>query len=264
MLRIENIHFSYSEREILRGITLSLKKGVNCVLGPNGSGKSTLLKIAAGILTPQQGSVELDGKNVTNMNPRNRSKLISYVPQEFSVSFPYTAMEVVLMGRNPYLNPFSGPSHEDEKLAKSYMKALNTENIFDKPFTHLSGGQKRIILIARGLVQQGEFMVFDEPTASLDFKNQLLVLAVIENIAKQLGKYVLLSLHDPNLALLFCDEIFLLKDGNIIKGGRPERAITEESMMELYSIKTHLLEAQERTFIVPNKEFLQTLLGGKI
>ncbi len=264
MLRIENIHFSYGKDEVLKSVTLSLNASMNCLLGPNGSGKSTLLKIITGILPPRCGTIRTEKVDILNLSPRERSKMISYVPQEFSINFPYKVSDVVLMGRNPYINLLEGPKTDDEKIVLHYLRLLNIENLKDKPFTHLSGGQKRMVLIARGLAQEGKIMLFDEPTMSLDFKNQLLVLTVIEKISKKFNKCVLLSLHDPNLALLFCDELFLLKGGKIIREGIPNKTITEESMMELYNLKTLLVStSNERSFVVPKKDFLNTLFLGE-
>ncbi|QSZ27981.1 ABC transporter ATP-binding protein [Aceticella autotrophica] len=261
MLKIDNIHFSYGDKEILKGIDFTLTDNkIGCFLGPNGSGKSTLLKIAMGILEPKEGLVELNGLNILNQSFKERSKILSYVPQEFSINFPYEVFDVVLMGRNPHVNFIEGPKKEDEKIVLSYLKLLKIEHLKDKPFTHLSGGQKKMVLIARGLAQEGEVMILDEPTASLDFRNQLLVLTVIEKIAKSLNKSVLLSLHDPNLALMFCDEIFLMKDGKIIKKGGKEEIITKENIMQLYNLKIDLINIDNKNkFIFPDKEFLKSL-----
>jgi iron complex transport system ATP-binding protein len=256
MLRIEDLSFSYGNREILSGISLKLRKGIGCLLGPNGAGKSTLLKIIAGILKPQRGRILLNGEDVTNLELKERAKLISYSPQEFSINFPYTVFEVVLMGRNPHVNFLEGPKGEDEKIALKTLKLLGIESLANKPFTSLSGGQKRLVLIARALAQEGVLMVLDEPTAFLDFRNQLVVLSAIERISRRFDKLVLLSLHDPNMAFFFCDEVFLMKDGRIVANGKVEDAITEENLAKLYGIKARLVDVCGKRIALPVKEVM--------
>ncbi len=259
MLWIENIFFSYTDKEVLRGVSLKLKKGLGCLLGPNGAGKSTFLKIIVGILKPQSGRIFLNGKDITNLKLKDRAKLISYSPQEFSINFPYTVFEVVLMGRNPYINFLEGPNRKDEIIALKALKVLGIEDLANKEFTSLSGGQKRMVLIARSLAHDGNLMIFDEPTAFLDFKNQLLVLSAIKKIAKNLNKIVLLSLHDPNMAFFFCDEVFLMKDGKIIANGSPKETITEENLVKLYGIKAKLIDVCGKRIALPDEEHLDIM-----
>ncbi|NJE46276.1 ABC transporter ATP-binding protein [Thermococcus sp. GR7] len=254
MLRVENLEFSYRNSRILKGITFELEKGVGCLLGPNGAGKSTLLKCIAGILRPQSGKIELDGTDLVGLSFRERARLVSYAPQEFSINFPYTVFEVVLMGRSPHANLLTGPGDEDEEKTMKALRALGIEELKDRPFTSLSGGQKRLVLIARALAQGGRLIIFDEPTSFLDFKNQLLVLSVIEKIAKKLGKLVLLSLHDPNLALLFCDEVFLMKEGKVLMHGKAEDVINEDTMSILYNLRVRLVNVDGQPIVVPEKE----------
>jgi iron complex transport system ATP-binding protein len=257
MLKIKELYFSYENKEVIRGINLKLKHGIGCILGANGVGKSTLLKLIVGLLKPRNGVIELNGKDITNLDFKERAKLISYVPQEFSINFPYTVFDVVLMGRNPHINFLEGPKSRDEKIALKCLKILGIDYLKDKAFTQLSGGQKRLVLIARGLAQEGKLMIFDEPTSFLDFKNQLLVLSVIERISKKFDKTILLSLHDPNLTFFFCDEVFLMKDGVIIDNGKPEEVITEENIQRLYGLKAELVRLSDKKLVVPNKEFLE-------
>lgn len=248
MLRVKGLSFSYDEREILRGISFELKSGVGCLLGPNGAGKSTLLKCIAGILKGK-GKITLDGIELSALSPGERAKLVSYSPQEFSLAFPYTVFETVLMGRNPYIDPIIGPGKEDEEIAMKALNALGLENLADRPFSELSGGQKRLVMIARTLAQGGRLFLFDEPTSFLDFRNQHLVLDTIRKLSGD--RLVLVSLHDPNQALTFCDMVFLLKEGRIIARGRPADVLTEEKLMELYGMRVKRMKADGSFFIYP-------------
>ncbi|NJE62236.1 ABC transporter ATP-binding protein [Thermococcus sp. 21S7] len=253
MLKVEDLEFSYRNNSVLKGITFKLEKGVGCLLGPNGAGKSTLLKCIAGILSPRRGSIELDGIDMIRMDFKERARLVSYAPQEFSIAFPYTVFEVVLMGRNPHVNVFTGPDRNDERRAWKALRALGIEDLADRKFTSLSGGQKRLVIIARAVAQEGRLLIFDEPTSFLDFRNQLVVLSVIEKIARKLGKLILLSLHDPNLALIFCDEVFLMKGGQILAHGKAEEVITEETMNLLYGLRVRLSKVDGLPIVLPQK-----------
>ncbi len=253
MLKIKNLYFSYKKENVLKEINFELKEGIGCLLGPNGAGKSTLLKCISGILKPQKGAVILGNIDIESLDIKERAKFVSYAPQEFSVSFPYSVLEIVLMGRNPYVKVLEGPKDTDNEEAIKAIGTLQIESFQNTPFTSLSGGEKRLVLIARALAQDGKLMLFDEPTSFLDFRNQLLVLSVIERIARKFKKLVLVSLHDPNLALSFCDEIFLLKNGLLLKSGKVNDVINEENLDLLYSLKSRIIEVDHRRIVVPEK-----------
>ncbi len=248
MLRVEGLSFFYDRREVLKGVSFELEGGVGCLLGPNGAGKSTLLKCIAGILNGK-GEITLDGTELSALSLREWARLVSYSPQEFSLTFPYTVFETVLMGRNPYIDPVRGPGKGDEEIARDTLRVLGLESLADRPFSGLSGGQKRLVMIARTLAQGGRLFLFDEPTSFLDFRNQHLVLSVIRKLSRD--RTVLVSLHDPNQAMAFCDTVFLLKEGRIIARGRPGDVLTEEKLRELYGMRVKRLKADGAFFISP-------------
>ncbi|WP_050003637.1 ABC transporter ATP-binding protein [Thermococcus eurythermalis] len=248
MLRVEGLSVSYGGKDVLKGVSLELKSGVGCLLGPNGAGKSTLMKCIAGILRPR-GRVILDDTDLLELPERERARLVSYSPQEFSVNFPYTVFEVVLMGRNPYVSPVTGPTTEDEKKALEALKALGIENLAERPFIELSGGQKRLAMIARSIAQDGRLFLFDEPTSFLDFRNQYLVLSAIRELGRK--KLVLISLHDPNQAFAFCDVVFLLKDGSLMASGDPKIVMTSENLSELYGLPVAVGGVGDRIVVFP-------------
>ena len=250
MLSVEGLSFSYGERDVLRGVDFSIERGLNCLLGPNGSGKSTLMKCIAGILRPREGKILVNGNDVTGLSQREISKLIAYSSQEFPKAFPYTVFEMVLMGRNPHIDPLEGPKEEDEKAAFEALKRLGLEDLAERPFTELSGGEKRLVMIARSIAQGGEVLLFDEPTSFLDFRNQHTVLSVISSLAED--RPVLVSLHDPNLALMFSQRAFLMKNGRIIGGGRAEEVITPENLSLLYEVP---IEKRSVPLMVPKGVF---------
>jgi len=165
MLKIKDLYFAYNSKDILKDINLQLDSGIGCLLGPNGAGKSTLLKCISGIIKPKRGEIYLNEKDIEKYDFKERAKFVSYAPQEFSVNFPYTVFEIVLMGRNPHINILEGPKKDDIEEAKRAISTLKLIPFKDTPFTSLSGGEKRLTLIARALSQNGQLMLFDEPTS---------------------------------------------------------------------------------------------------
>lgn len=261
MLEVKNLCFSYEDKKVLKDVSFTSKGKINCFIGPNGSGKSTLLKVITGILKPEKGTIKWNEMDLGSMSIKERSKIFSYVPQEFSITFPYTVFDVVLMGRNPHVDFIKGPTTDDKILTLKYLKLLKIEHLKEKPFTFLSGGQKRMVLIARGLVQEGEIIVLDEPTNSLDFGNQFMILKLIKEIAIGLNKIVLMSLHDPNLALHYCDEVFLMKDGKIISNGFPAQILSNKELLEeIYNLKMSFVDMGSKyKFIFPQEIFCESV-----
>jgi len=250
LLRIEDLWMLYGRKAVLKGVSLELEDGVGCVLGPNGAGKTTLIKCVAGILTPLRGRVYLDGVELSALSPRERAKLVSYVPQEISIKFPYRTLDIVLMGRNPYISPFATPSRRDEEIALEALRVLGIEHLAQSPFTSLSGGEKRLVLIARALAQGARLLLLDEPTSFLDFRNRIQVMSVIREVVEKTRRLALITLHDPNLASMFCDRVFMLKNGTIIASGGRD-IINRETLKRLYEMDVEIVNVGGYPIIVP-------------
>ncbi|MBP2172884.1 ABC transporter ATP-binding protein [Methanococcus voltae] len=252
MLDVSNVNFNYKfeNHNVLDKCNLELKKGeVGCILGQNGVGKSTLLKCITGLLN-YDGNVKVANKEISQINPKERSKLITYSAQEFSINFNYSVFEILLMGRNPYVNFFNGPTAEDEELVYKTLNKLQIEHLANKSFLSLSGGQKRLVMIARALIQDSKVMIFDEPTSFLDFKNQVLILDVIKKISKEYEKTILFSLHDPNLTH-FSDKIFTMKNGTIVNSGGQD-LLNKDTFMDIYGLSTDILQYNNKKIVIPN------------
>lgn len=232
-------------------MSFSLSSGVGCLLGPNGAGKSTLLKCLAGVIKPSAGDASFYGFDLINSELKERARLVAYVPQEFSARFPYKVFDVVLMGRNPHVNVLIGPDGKDEEATWKALELLGIADLADRPFTKLSGGQRRLVMVARAIAQGGKLMILDEPTSFLDFKNQFLVLSVVRKIAERFKKIILLSLHDPNQAMRFCDVAFLLKGGKLIESGSVDEVLTVGTLDHLYDMRSRLVTADGIKFIIP-------------
>lgn len=235
-LAAQELAYGYGSRCIGRGVTLEIASGeVLCLLGPNGSGKTTLFKTLLGLLPAQGGAVLLDGRDLRTMTRAQVARTVSYVPQAHGAFFPYTASEVVLMGRTAHLGLFAAPSARDHGAALDALRRMNISHLADAAYTRISGGERQLVLIARALAQEARMLVMDEPTANLDFGNQVRVLEHIRALAAE-GIGVLLSTHDPDHAFLCANRVAMLVQGGLVACGTPAQEITAQRLRQLYGI----------------------------
>lgn len=235
-LRLTSLCFGYGARRIGSDITLSLAKGeILALLGANGAGKTTLFKTILGLLPVSAGEIELDGKPLSAWSRRQRAERIAYVPQAHAALFPFTVLDVVLMGRAAYLSPFAMPGRRDREIALQALSGLGIARLAGKAYTEISGGERQMVLIARALAQQPAILVMDEPTASLDYGNQIRVLRHIRQLTAD-GTSVILSTHNPDHVFLIADRVALLDAGGLIGLGSPDAVLTPETLKQLYDI----------------------------
>ncbi len=238
ILEIENINFSYHERRILNGINFSVKKGEICgLLGPNGCGKTTLLKCINRVLHPGSGTIRVQGRDVSKMSRDEIAGMIAVVPQELNVVFSFTVMQMVLMGGSVRYG-FSGiPGKKEYLYAFEILEELNIEDLANRRFNELSGGEKQVVLIARALFQKAEIMLLDEPTSHLDFKRQHIIMEMIKKISEEKGLTTLITLHDPNTAGRYCNKLIMLNRGCVCHQGSREKIFDVESLESVYEMK---------------------------
>lgn len=224
----------YTDHTVGRGLDVSLETGeVLALLGPNGSGKTTLLKTLLGLLPPKDGEVRLGGKPLQTYSIRERARRIAYVPQVHVGTFAFMVETVVLMGRSAHGNLLSRPSARDRAIAHAALECFGIAGLSQRPYTMISGGERQLVLLARALAQEPQFIVLDEPTASLDFGNQGKVMREIRALAAS-GHGVLFTTHDPNHALRAADSAFLLRDGGRIADGPVGRVLDQAQLEALY------------------------------
>ena len=236
-LAAQNLGFGYRERRVGSDVTLELTPGeVLCLLGPNGSGKTTLFKTLLGLLPPQQGAVLIEGRDAGRLTRDAIARQISYVPQAHGAFFPYTVREVVLMGRTAHLGLFAAPSARDHGAALDAIRRMGIAHLADATYTRISGGERQLALIARALAQEARMVIMDEPTANLDFGNQVRVLERIRALANE-GIGVLLSTHDPDHAFLCADRVAMLHEGRLMACGAPAAVMTAENLRRLYGVE---------------------------
>jgi iron complex transport system ATP-binding protein len=232
-----NLSFAYVPGHyVLSEITVEVERGeILFLLGANGSGKTTLLECLCGVRVPQQGTVLLDGRELLRLSARDRAKHVAYVPQFPETAFSYTVEEMVVFGRAPHVGPFGRPGRRDWERAYRALALVGLDGLSRRPITTLSGGEKRLALIARGIAQEAPYLLLDEPDAHLDPANQHRVLSAIANLTNE-GLGVVATTHNPNSALLYGKKALLLRAGRTLAAGSPNEALSAELLQEAYGI----------------------------
>ncbi|NLG26106.1 MAG: heme ABC transporter ATP-binding protein [Clostridiales bacterium] len=252
MLEIEKATFRYGERAVLNDISAAFRPGeVAGVIGPNGSGKSTLIRLLAGELKPAAGRVLLDGAPLARLRVAEVARRIALVPQHSRASFEFTALDVVLMGRTPYLGRFGVETERDRTLAIRAMERLGVAPLADRPASHISGGEWQRVVVARALCQDTPVMLLDEPVSSLDIRHQLDVMALMRALAQDAGKAIVCVLHDLNLAAHYCDRLALMSAGRIEYAGAPGDVLTEAAIARVYGVLTRVRREAGGLFVEP-------------
>jgi iron complex transport system ATP-binding protein len=229
-----DLTIGYPDRTVGRGLDVALSTGeVLALLGPNGGGKTTLLKTLLGLLKPKAGEVRLGDKPLDNYSIRERARVVAYVPQVHISTFAFSVETVVLMGRTAHGSLFSRPTGQDRAVAQAALERFGIAALASRPYTMISGGERQLVLLARALAQEPQFIVLDEPTASLDFGNQGKVMREIRALAKS-GHGVLFTTHDPNHALRAADRAYLLREGTRIADGPVATVLNREQLEALY------------------------------
>ena len=252
IVRVDSISVKLGKSMILKEVSLELSKGeILAVLGPNGAGKTTLLRTILGIVKPCKGQVVINGKNVELYSPHDLARIVAYVPQETIIPFPYLALDIVLMGKAPYLGLLGAPGKEDYIEALNIMNTLGIQHLAYRSFNTLSGGEKRLVLIARALMQKPQVLLLDEPTSGLDLRNKLKILSIMRKLSED-SVAVMFTTHDPNEAIAIADKVVVLNNGSIVFSGSP-RELTTEILEKVYN-------APVKKVSVAGKEWILTVI----
>lgn len=257
MLKIRNLYFRHQRNtpDILKGIRFAVRAGeMTIILGPNGSGKTTLFRCAAGLWKAQKGEILFEDRNISKLSCAQRARIFAVMPQEHKPTFPFTVFDIVLMGRASHISVLSSPGENDGLKTEQAMKEVGITHLRDRAYTQLSGGEKQLVFVARALAQEAPVLLLDEPTSHLDFKNQILVLKKVREIAKQRGLTVVMTLHDPNLALLFAEKVVLMNGGHVVSEGPPHDVITEENLKRIYGINVSLINWNGTSMVCPRMD----------
>ena len=244
MLEVKSLAFGFPGRTVGRDVSFSLATGeVMCVLGPNGGGKTTLFRTALGLLPRHSGSIQIEGRALEALSRAEIARRAGYVPQGHAGYFAFSVLEFVLMGRTSHLGLFSTPGRHDREVAARVLESLGIPHLADKPVTEISGGERQLAVVARALAQEPRLLVLDEPTAGLDFGNQVRVLERMSQLASS-GISILFSSHDPDHAFLCAQRALLLAEGRALESGPPAEVIRTETLERLYGVSVEVLRLQ--------------------
>ena len=242
---VQNLSFSYGDRPVLHDISFRVEKGeFLSILGPNGVGKSTLFRCVLGLLSGYTGQVLVDGADSRSFSVREAARHIAYIPQSSHPIFNYSVFDIVLMGRTSGLSTFRSPKKQDAELCRWALEKVGIPHLSDRCFHRLSGGEQQLVLIARALVQKAPILMLDEPTASLDFGNQLLVLEQCRNLARE-GYTVIQTTHNPEQSYRYSDRILTIQQGRVLAEGTPKEVLTEKTIRALYGVEVDVVSLRD-------------------
>ncbi|MFH1146792.1 MAG: ABC transporter ATP-binding protein [Pseudomonadota bacterium] len=256
LLEIRSLTAGYKDRPVLNEVSFTADRGSFLgIIGPNGSGKTTLFRVMAGLLKPWSGQVVFDRQDTAKIHPLDLARKIAVMPQGIDSSFPFTAQELVGMGRFPHLDRWQQMQKKDKAAVSHALKLTGTDLVANKPVSELSGGEKQRVFLAQALAQEPELLLLDEPTAHLDIGQQIRILDVIRRLNRSDGMTVIAVLHDLNLASLYCDRLVLLKNGSVCREGTPIEVLTYEIIEAVYEtvviVKENPLTGKPHVFLVP-------------
>jgi iron complex transport system ATP-binding protein len=244
-IEVKNLSFSYGDRPVLQDISFSVGEGeLLSILGPNGVGKSTLFRCILGLLSGYTGEVLVDGINARSFSAREAAKHIAYIPQSSHPMFNYSVFDIVLMGRTSGLGSFRSPGKADREKCLRALEKIGISHLAGRCFHRLSGGEQQLVLIARALAQDAPILMLDEPTANLDYGNQLRVLEQVRKLAAE-GYTVIQTTHNPEQSYLFSDRILAIQNGRVLTQGTPAEVLTGENMEELYQVEVEVVRLYE-------------------
>jgi iron complex transport system ATP-binding protein len=247
-LAMRNISAGYGLRTVISEISTSLNSGeVVCLLGPNGSGKTTFFKAILGFI-PSRGDIHFDKQSARTLTTRQRARALAYVPQIHIPPFPFSVIDVILMGRTPFIGAFSIPSPDDRREAERVMDMLHIGHLRNRNYAQISGGERQLVLIARALAQSPQFLIMDEPTMHLDFGHQIRALNLIRELAtNDMG--VMITTHTPDHAFMCATRVIALLDGRIAADGPPRDVLTCALLKRMYGIDVEIVSMAEGRFL---------------
>lgn len=254
ILEFSHVAAGYGSQEILKDVTMTIEEGeFGSLIGSNGTGKSTLIKCISGLLPLKRGSITICGKDNSRLKNKERAQMVAVVPQSFHVEYNFLVEDIVMMGRNPYMDLWRKESREDFEIVEEAMKVTNTEMFRGRFYNELSGGERQRVILARAIAQKPRIILLDEPTSALDVHHQIEVMELISKLNRDENMTVLAVLHDINMASRFCKRMIMLQDGVVSEEGTPHEIVNQENMEGLYNMKLVIQESPlfQKPEIVP-------------
>jgi iron complex transport system ATP-binding protein len=246
LVRVREATFCYGQQEVLKSIDLDIYRGeVLSILGPNGCGKTTLLRCIGGVAVLSNGSVRLGDADVRSLSAPAQARKVGFLFQDHTPTFPFAVRDIVVMGRAPHLGFFSSPGPADFAMADEALERVGMAHVKERSYTQLSGGERQLVLLARTLAQRPDVILLDEPTAHLDFRNQVLTLRIIRSLAAD-GMTMVMTTHDPNHALWIGGRAALMKAGRFIGVGPASEVMTDATLSMTYDTDVRVFVVRER------------------
>ena len=250
IIELKNLSIGYGNKSVLQDVNAKINKGeIVGIIGCNGAGKSTLLKTIRGLLPKQSGEILYFGRKVESFSEKELAREVAYLQQNVEVGFGYTGKDIVLAGRYPYMKWWKGESISDEELALKCMEYTGTKELAERPVNEVSGGQKQRILLAKVLPQKTPILFLDEPTTGLDMVYQEEIFRFSKALA-EMGKTILMVVHELNLAAKYCSRIILLGEGTVIADGRPDNVFTEKILSKAYNAPVRVIRSHNTNEII--------------
>lgn len=241
-IKFDNVTVGYENKPIIEGLSFECASGESlCLLGPNGIGKTTMFRTILRFISPLAGSITVDDKNLLHFKQKEIATTFSYVPQAKNYSYQYSVEEIVMMGRAVYIPKLSSPGEKDRVKVLEAMERLDIAHMAKLNYSELSGGEQQIVLIARALAQEAEFIIMDEPASNLDFSNQKKLLTVIKNM-KKLGKGIIIASHNPDHAFACCDNALLVSRDKSYSVGPVEDVVTSENLSKAFGVEIQVIK----------------------
>ena len=237
LFAIHGLTAGYGLHPVLHEMTLDLMPGrFYGLIGPNGSGKSTLLDLMLGNLLPSAGTLLFRGQAVARYPRQELALAMALVPQEFAIHFDFTVLEVVMMGRHPHLPRFANPGPQDLAIVDRVLAELGISDLKERLVTHLSGGEKQRVVVARALAQETPVLILDEATSNLDVQHTIEIFRVLQRRCQEQGATIIAAIHDLNFAGAYCDEIICINQGRLVAMGPPREVLVPERLSQVFAI----------------------------
>jgi len=252
LIKLEDISFTYSSENnnVLRTLSLEVQKGdITAILGPNGIGKTTLLHLILGWISADSGTIYLAGKKLEEYSRREMGKLIGLVPQDEHITFEYSLLEYVLLGRTPHLHSLESPGKRDYEIAMKSLEKVGMATLANRPVTHLSGGEKQLVLVARSLAQEPKILLLDEPMSNLDLANKIRLIEVLRSL-KEEGVTILFTSHEPEVAAGISDYLILMGSDNTIEHGITRTVLNSESLSRIYGVTVKVADYEGKKIVL--------------